>query len=250
MCTALLFFEVFPDLPIVIAANRDEFLDRPSLAPRRISDAPRIVCGIDEKKGGTWFGVTDERFVALLTNQPPVAPIDPPGSRGDVVLEVLRIASVDGARDFLQRLDTSTVRGFNLLFGDSQGLMMAYAREGVAGVEFEVVKSGFHVLTSNARLDPTTAKGALAARGFDDEIRRIRRIRRASLDCLIERLRSHETPAGPLSAICIHTPMYGTVSAQIVALANDGVRHHLYVDGKPCERAPEDVRDLHTPKRE
>src|SRR5207248_9010704 len=54
MCTLALFWRVFPDAPVAIAANRDESPQRPWSDPHQ---GDGIFGGRDEKAGGTWLGV-------------------------------------------------------------------------------------------------------------------------------------------------------------------------------------------------
>ncbi|MFM8410648.1 MAG: NRDE family protein, partial [Alphaproteobacteria bacterium] len=52
MCTLALFSRVLPGLPLVVAANRDEFLARPTASPGLLSDAPQVFGGRDLVAGG------------------------------------------------------------------------------------------------------------------------------------------------------------------------------------------------------
>src|ERR1019366_10453441 len=60
-----------PGCALVVAANRDEQLDRPAhpLCVLRESN-PRILGGRDDLAGGTWLAVNDHGGVAGLTNRP------------------------------------------------------------------------------------------------------------------------------------------------------------------------------------
>ena len=69
MCTLAIYFRVFPDYPVVVAANRDEFLDRPALAPTALGDRPRIVGGKDLRASGTWLGINQHGLIAGLLNR-------------------------------------------------------------------------------------------------------------------------------------------------------------------------------------
>src|SRR5215471_227882 len=52
MCTLAAFVRVFPGWPLVVAANRDEFLARPATPPVLLRDAPpRAVGGQDRSAG-------------------------------------------------------------------------------------------------------------------------------------------------------------------------------------------------------
>ena len=86
MCTVVILNRVHPEYPVVVAANRDEFYARTTHDPRVVHDSPRIVCGVDGDKGGTWMGVTDAGLFVGLTNQRTYSPADSQlQSRGQAV---------------------------------------------------------------------------------------------------------------------------------------------------------------------
>ena len=74
MCLLVVLSRVIPGAPLVVAANRDEWLDRPSLAMTSLSEAPRIRGGRDQRAGGTWLATSESGLVAGLTNAPMIMP--------------------------------------------------------------------------------------------------------------------------------------------------------------------------------
>jgi len=88
MCVLAVILGDTPKAPLVVAANRDESLDRRSLPPREIE--PGIVAGQDVERGGTWLGVSRRGVFVAVTNR--AAPAREPGSisRGLLALEALR----------------------------------------------------------------------------------------------------------------------------------------------------------------
>jgi uncharacterized protein with NRDE domain len=103
-----------PRFSLVIAANRDEFFDRPA-APldwwRTSPDAPWLLGGRDLSAGGTWMALSEHGRVGMLTNvrDLPRHRADAP-SRGELVT-----AWLQGVQP--------TARGhnpFNLIGGDLQ----------------------------------------------------------------------------------------------------------------------------------
>ena len=68
MCLIVLAWQVHPDYPLVVAANRDEFFARPAAAAAFWSDAPDVLAGRDLEAGGTWLGVTRRQRFSALTN--------------------------------------------------------------------------------------------------------------------------------------------------------------------------------------
>ncbi len=71
MCLLAVVSRLHPDTPLVVAANRDEWLTRPAV-PMTVLRAgePRILGGRDQQAGGTWLAVNDAGLVAGLTNKP------------------------------------------------------------------------------------------------------------------------------------------------------------------------------------
>lgn len=113
--------------PLVIAANRDEFLDRPTapLSHWKTPSGQDIFSGRDLRAGGTWLGFSPGGRVAFLTNvrEAPVsglAAAAAPLSRGELVTRWLE-ASVDAAA-FAEALESerASYGGFNLVLGDAQ----------------------------------------------------------------------------------------------------------------------------------
>src|SRR5262249_51148300 len=71
MCLLIAMFGEVADAPLIMAANRDERLDRPAVPMTVLRDhGPRILGGRDELAGGTWLAVNEHGVVAGLTNRP------------------------------------------------------------------------------------------------------------------------------------------------------------------------------------
>ena len=66
MCTLAIYYRSFADYPVVIAANRDEYLARPALPPTLLCADPQIVGGKDLQASGTWLGLNEHGVVAGL----------------------------------------------------------------------------------------------------------------------------------------------------------------------------------------
>ena len=58
MCLIVFAWQVVPGVPLIAAANRDEFYDRDTTPAAPWSDAPHIYAGRDLKAGGSWMGIT------------------------------------------------------------------------------------------------------------------------------------------------------------------------------------------------
>ena len=84
--------------PLVIASNRDEFLDRPTLPLNdwKTASDQRILSGRDLRAGGTWLGATPDGRVAFVTNVRQAQPQAAARSRGELVTRWLE-SRLDGA---------------------------------------------------------------------------------------------------------------------------------------------------------
>ncbi|KAJ7490547.1 NRDE protein-domain-containing protein [Mycena latifolia] len=121
MCVAFWTLE-HPDYALILCANRDEYLARPTLAAAFRSfgaEEPagdgrgRVLSGLDAQAGGTWLGLVPAAGrVALLTNiTEPAQTI--PSSRGDLVSAFL-LADAQTSLDALYP-PAGQYAGFNLL---------------------------------------------------------------------------------------------------------------------------------------
>ena len=69
MCFALLALGQHLDYPFILAANRDEFTDRPAQAMHDWEDIPGLLAGRDMTSMGSWLALNrNDRRLALVTN--------------------------------------------------------------------------------------------------------------------------------------------------------------------------------------
>lgn len=139
--------------PLVIAANRDEFLDRPTLPLARwASDAGTdIISGRDIRAGGTWMGLSPGGRIAMLTNVRGSASLTGEKSRGELVTGWLQ--SSGDATAFMAQIDGAAYGGFNLVLGDfPSGAWHWLSNKPGPGLESRALKPGVYGL-SNGALD-------------------------------------------------------------------------------------------------
>jgi len=120
MCLIVFAWQLIPACPLVLAANRDEFFERPTRAASWWEDAPNVFAGRDLQAGGTWLGTDKQgRFAALTNVRNGSAPRAEARSRGALVSDFLR--GDLSAQDYLQKLRATAgeYNGFNLLLGDA-----------------------------------------------------------------------------------------------------------------------------------
>ena len=228
MCLLVLAFRQLPEEPVLLAANRDEFHDRPAAPAQFWPEAPRLLAGRDLLAGGTWLGLTRHgRFAAVTNYREPPRGAAPRPSRGHLVRDYLLGAATAG--DYLRELQRRADRyaGFNLLLGDA-GQLWWYSNRGGPP---QRLAPGVYGL-SNALLDTPWPKLQTAKAAFGALCRTGSADTAALLDLLQDR-RIHpphgEPPAGAdaalaraASAIYIDTPRYGTRCSTVLRLRSDG----------------------------
>lgn len=123
MCLILFSWKTNPKHKLILAANRDEFYDRPTQKVSVWDDHPEVIAGRDIQAGGTWIGVTKSGRLAALTNYRDPQNIDPKAeSRGRLTADFL--SGTDSPEQYLRKLKNSGrhYNGFNLMVGDSNQL--------------------------------------------------------------------------------------------------------------------------------
>lgn len=119
MCIVFLVHHTVPSLPLVVAANRDEYFNRPTQPLHYWEDHPSLLAGRDLVAGGTWLGITRTGRLAMVTNyRDAQVPMPNAPSRGALLTDfLLQQAPLE---DFCQQLNSEGLHynGFNIIFGD------------------------------------------------------------------------------------------------------------------------------------
>ncbi len=282
MCTLVLGFQLDRRWPVVVAANRDEHLERPSEGwalrggeePLRSSESvferrsgfagseraggtggasgppSKIAAPLDLQAGGTWMGVSGRGVFAGVTNhfvRLGWAPDPARRSRGELVPLALSAPDAAAAAEQLAPLDAAAWNPFHLVVADAAAAFLWWydgEEQGLAPLD-----PGLHVVTERDR----EGRGA-----------RAERIRaRWPADPSLPRLREllvHHGDSGDGSggmdallrtldrgdATCIHgDPIYGTRSSAILRLAPDLAASELFAaESRPCTAPHEDRSEL------
>lgn len=152
MCLVAIALDQSRRFPLVIAANRDEFFDRPASRLgwwEPTAGAPAVLSGRDLKAGGTWMGLTAEGRLGLITNVRDPRRTDPDApSRGGVV--PLWLSGRLTTDRFWTQTALSGHNGFNLIAADFRAGECFYASN--LGELPHRLERGIFGL-SNARLD-------------------------------------------------------------------------------------------------
>ena len=239
MCLALFSIGVLPGLPLLIAANRDEYRSRPTAPARFWDDAPDIMAGKDLKDGGTWLGITrGGRYSFVTTVRNPNAHEEGRPSRGKLVREFLmgHASPESFMKDVAAR--AGDYNPFNLVVGTLTSPigpgMTAFLHSPKPAPR--ILAPGTYVV-SNGDLDAPWPKAEVLRQGFlafDAAARSdVAKLFPLLFDAKVhppEKLPKTGVPAeleGVLSAAFIDTADYGTRSSTIV-LARAGAKPGFY----------------------
>jgi uncharacterized protein with NRDE domain len=223
MCTLVILRRPDHRWPVLIGANRDEMIDRPSQAPaRHWPDRPEVVGGLDVLAGGSWLGINDWGVAAAVLNrQGSLGPAPDRRSRGELVLEALDHADAVAAAEALSHLEPEAYRTFNLIVADERdGFWLRHA--GGPRVELHPLRDGLSMIAAGEINDLGTRRIEIALPAFrgwptpdpdsGDWV---------TWESLLESTRA--PPGEPATtAMRFRTDGYGTVSSALIALPARG----------------------------
>ena len=242
MCTLTLAWQVFPDAPVVAAANRDELVTRESHPPSRRDWEPPAVAPLDEEAGGTWIGYNAAGVFTAITNRWVDADLAAERSRGLLVRDVLgHETAEDAARAVERAVRDVEYDGFNLVIADAAA---AIYLEWDGSLRVSNFDPGVHVVVNvgadGSYLVPTerpergeqqannaeAVREALQPEPGEDS--------RAWLDRAATVIADHDY------GVCVHGDGFGTRSSSLIAVGAEGARYR-YADGPPCVTDYQDV---------
>lgn len=124
MCLIAIAHLVSARWPLVIAANRDEFFDRPARAAHWWDNAPDVLGGRDVRAGGSWLAVTRGGRFAMVTNVRPSGPAEAgpyTPSRGALVADFVRGGVAPLV--YAESVERERYAGFHLVAGEVGGVV-------------------------------------------------------------------------------------------------------------------------------
>lgn len=228
MCIVTLHTQDHPQYKLIVAANRDEFYERPTAQAAFWKDAPSILGGRDLQQMGTWLGITTSGRIALLTNyRNPDMEQNDKKSRGSIVHDFLK--NEENATTYLEHLRThkEEYNGFNLIVGNVDELY----HYGNHGPNITQLERGTYSV-SNGGLEanwPKTKKAKAALQRY------VKQEKNLDIDTLFSQLNDRELAKDEelpntgvpfeleqkLSSIFIKMPQYGTRSSTVILVTHD-----------------------------
>jgi uncharacterized protein with NRDE domain len=247
MCLIAFRWEPGAPLPLLVAANRDEFYGRPT-APMAWWEGGRILAGRDLKAGGTWLGVSPDGRCAAITNfRDPRRTREEAPSRG-----AIPVAFLEGDQDaeaFLEglRAEGQRYNPFNLLLHDGTRLLGYESRNdrvlsfapgvhAVSNGDFDEPWPKVEAAVRSLLEHPEDEGGMLAGLSdpapFPDE-----RLPRTGVAIEWERA---------LSPVFVRTPTYGTRCSTLVRMGREAV---TVLEQRHSPAAPEGRSEFRFQKR-
>jgi uncharacterized protein with NRDE domain len=228
MCLLLAAWRRRSDLPLVLAANRDEAYERPFTGPEAWRAgtswalAPR-----DLRAGGTWLGAAARGLVVVITNRRDGDHDPERSSRGLLCRAALGRDSAAGIARWLPvELEHRRTNSFNLLFADRRD---AFVASWNGALEVLRLSPGVHALSNEHELGELALPGP-AADTWELEEPELR-ARLAGF------LAAHAALDARGFRICKHGEEHGTVSAALIFLAARGAPDLHWAPGPPCRTA-------------
>ncbi len=229
MCLIVLACRCHPQYPLVIAANRDEFYDRPTAPLGFWSDHPDILAGRDLQGKGTWLGVSRSGRIAAVTNYRDPASLNPNAPSRGLLVSGFLLSDLP-AKTYLEKIKDSSSKysGFNLVAGDSKALFWYSNR----GHEVLRLGNGVHGI-SNHLLDTPWPK---LEKAKDALARIIRQKQKPDAEAIFQMLADTDRPSDNtlpdtgvglewervLSSVFVVSDVYGTRSSSVILLEASG----------------------------
>jgi uncharacterized protein with NRDE domain len=229
MCLILFSYQLHADYRLILAANRDEFYNRPTAPLEYWSDHPDLLAGRDLKGNGTWLGITRTgRFAAITNYREPALHRENAPSRGILIRDFL--TGTASPKHYLEAVSkkSNAYNGFNLIAGDPSGFYyysnrasrVRQLRPGLYGISNHLIDSAWPKiqrgksllqgqLSGRKKIDIEKIWGILADRSLpaDEELPD------TGVGLARERI---------LAPLFISSPDYGTRSSSIVLMDYSG----------------------------
>lgn len=231
MCLLVLAWQAHPRYRLIVAANRDEFHERPAAPLAQWTGAAGIIAGRDLRAGGTWLGVDARLRLGVITNFRDLQkPREGAPSRGALIPAYLEGQTEPQA--YLADLahKAGDYAGFNLLLADADSLWYGSNR----GQPFaRPLAAGVYGL-SNELLDTPWPKLVRVRSRFESWLRTSSQSAVEELFAMLNDRVSgeREDAAVPstvspelwraLSAPFVQHPTYGTRCSTVVLIENTG----------------------------
>lgn len=226
MCLIIFAWDVHPKYQLILAANRDEFYQRPSATAGFWQDQPDILGGRDLQAGGSWMTLSRFGRFAAVTNYRDPANINPDAlSRGELTTQFMNSREEPSAYVANLHNQAGQYNGFNLLVCNLEEMVhySNYERK------LNVLKPGVYGL-SNALLDTEWPKVIQSKQRFEkliasqfthEDLIKMMGDTEEAYDALLPSTGVSKELERALSPVCIRMDNYGTCCTTILTIDRD-----------------------------
>ena len=239
MCILFIAKNRHPIYPLIVAANRDEFYERPSKTMHYWMDQPTILAGRDMISGGSWLGLNTSGRFCGVTNLRQSINQEERNSRGKLVSRFLKHSEdVHEYSDFLNR-QYASFNPFNLVFGSISELFLFSSHDH----QTVPIGDGYHSISNGPVLQPwpKMSKGVSRLQNLVDQHKEIQFKdltdimidQNAAPDELLPNTGLDQQREKLLSSIFVSGQSYGTRSTTLILFSKSKalVRELTYTQG-------------------
>lgn len=234
MCLILFSFHENPEIPFILAANRDEFFNRPTAAAHYWEDQPELLAGRDLVGGGTWLGITrNGRFAAITNVREPSIVVENALSRGELTRDFL--TGQQSPQEYLQAVEEKQMlyNGFNLLVGEltpeSRSLWYLSNRQrgiqalssGVYGLSNHLLDSHWPKVDEGKQFISTAIEQHTETSAYHQQLRRFLEDPALAADDKLPATGVSIEREKALSAAYIQLPGYGTRASTVLTITGE-----------------------------
>ncbi len=156
VCTVISLVRPGHAWPLLLAANRDERVDRPWDPPGAYWPQPDLVAGRDRLGGGAWMAMRGGTVAAVLNRPGSLGPQPGKLSRGGLPLMALQHG---GPIETMAALDAAAYRTFNMVIAGRDGAWFIRGA-GPGPPQTHLLSPGLHMTTAFDPDDPASPRVA------------------------------------------------------------------------------------------
>ncbi len=232
-------YQLVPEAPILVAANREERYDRVCPTPGIQPGKPRVLASIDPQSGGTCLGVNQAGMFCGLTDRRKIREPATPKSRGALCREMLKCDSAREAVDLaLEELHSDQYPGANFVVADGESGWVVHAGNDINVMQLQEGLSIVGHMDVNDGLDDRAAmaRRLLTLQMLDSPVKFL---------AVASKVFARQPISAGRPSMVVRQPNFGTVSSTLISLGKkprDAI--YQYANGAPDQAKFEDYSPL------
>lgn len=232
-------YQLVPEAPILVAANREEKYDRVCPTPSIQPGKPRVLASIDPQSAGTCLGVNQAGMFCGLTSRRKIQEPANPKSRRVLCREMLKCGSAREAVDLaMEELHSNSYAGGNFVVADGESGWVVHAGSDVNVVQLQEGLSIVGHMDVNDGLDDRAAmaRRLLTLQMLDSPVKFL---------AVASKVFARQPISAGRPSMVVRQADFGTVSSTLISLGKkprDAI--YQYANGAPDQVKYEDYSPL------